>query len=171
MIDAIRAVRNLPDPRKVEFNIVGDGDMKSECEQAAKKLGLSNIVRFHGRLPRAQVDEWYQTSHIFLFPSFREPSGNVVFEAMAKGLPVIGSASGGPGYVIQEECGIKVIASNPEKYAADLAQAIMSFVNDSELLPRLSQAAIKRVGKIGLWSAKIDRLAQRYVKVVETPIN
>ena len=168
VIDAIRAVALAAPHCHLEFNIVGDGDMLETCKQEAQRLGVGHLVHFHGRLPRGEVTRWYERSHVFLFPSFREPSGNVVFEAMSQGLPLITSTTGGPGYVVTDASGIRVVPGGPQQYAEELGQGILRLARAPDRLAQMSRAALTRVEEIGIWTAKIDRLAEIYAEVVPT---
>ena len=66
----------------------------------------------------------------FIFPSYREPGGTVVHEAMAYGLPMIVSDTGGPGSAVDDSSGIRVHPETPEQYAADLAAAVARLVEN-----------------------------------------
>ncbi|MBK9991693.1 MAG: glycosyltransferase family 4 protein [Verrucomicrobia bacterium] len=108
ILEAIESVAMAAKHCAITFDIVGTGDLAAECQKLVTRLGLGEIVRLHGRVSKEEVFRWYDRSDAFLFPSYREPSGNVVFEAMSRGLPVIGSSIGGPGYVITDACGYRV---------------------------------------------------------------
>mgnify|MGYP002261134761 CR=1 FL=1 len=77
-----------------------------------------------GRVPRQAVTGLYEAADVFLFPSFREPSGSAVFEALGHGLPVITVDRGGPGHVVTSQCGIKVPVNDPDQMANAIAAAI-----------------------------------------------
>jgi glycosyltransferase involved in cell wall biosynthesis len=160
VIDAIRAVAIAAKSQPLRFDIIGEGDQLEECKQEAARLGVAEIVHFHGRIPRESVNSWYQDCHVFLFPSFREPSGNVVFEAMSQGCPLIVSTNGGPGHVVNDLCGVRVEPRNPEQYSRDLADAILRFCATPALIETASQNALLRVAEIALWDRKIDRMLE-----------
>ena len=153
---ALGLARDLP----VTLDIVGDGFDRTACEKLAADLGLADQVRFHGRLPRDQVDSFYQAADIFVFPSYREPGGSVVFEAMGQGLPLIVSDRGGPGHMVDESCGIRLHPVEPGQYAADLAAAISRLVQDRSLRLALGAGARRRAGQIALWDSKVSRLEE-----------
>lgn len=171
VIDAVRAVALAAKSCRIRFDVVGDGDMRQACQDEAQKLGVHAIVHFHGRVPRSEVDGWYKQAHVFLFPSFREPSGNVVFEAMSHGLPVIASAAGGPGYVVTEDCGFTITPTTLEEYPVAICGAIHTLSTEREKITTYSEQATKRISALALWSRKIqaiDRLYQDLLK--EEPI-
>src|SRR5262249_49416325 len=75
---------------------VGDGIHRPQIENVARQLGLAAECNFLGQLPagdavRAQCDR----AHLLVMPSFAEGLPRAMIEAMARGLPCIGSAVGG----------------------------------------------------------------------------
>jgi glycosyltransferase involved in cell wall biosynthesis len=163
--DAIRAlglVRDLP----ASLDVAGDGFDRAACEALASKLGLTGRVRFHGWLPRPQIEELYRSADVFVFPSYREPGGTVTFEAMGHGLPVLVSDIGGPGNAVDETCGIRVHPVSPEQYARELAAALSRLVRDPELRQALGEGSRRRASQIGLWDSKARQLEAIYAKVL-----
>ncbi|MBL6911121.1 MAG: glycosyltransferase family 4 protein [Pirellulales bacterium] len=167
VIDAIRAVAIASQTCHLQFDIIGEGEMLQECEAEVDRLSIRDIVRFHGRIPREEVNHWYQNAHVFLFPSYREPSGNVVFEAMGNGLPVITSATGGPGYVVNAQTGYTVEPLEPEYFSKHIAQAIKDLSQNPLLIEQKSKAAIERINELGLWSRKVSKLLQTYQDILK----
>lgn len=165
ILDAIHAIAKLPRSIPVEFNVVGDGDLLPTCKREVERLSISHLVRFHGRQPRDEVTKWYQRSDMFLFPSYREPSGNVIFEAMSHGLPIIAANYGGPGYVVNASAGFSVTPTEPEQYSSDLASCILRLATDPALIPQLSAGAIKRITELAFWPDKIRRLINLYSEI------
>jgi glycosyltransferase involved in cell wall biosynthesis len=158
--DAIRALglaRGLP----ARLEVVGDGFDRPACEALARELGLAGRVTFHGWLPRERLAEFYRAADVFVFPSYREPGGNVVFEAMGHGLPLLVSDLGGPGYAVDESCGIRVHPDHPQQYARDLAAALARLA-DPGLRRRLGEGARRRVRQIGMWDSKAARMEEIY---------
>ena len=163
--DAIKAlgiVRDLP----VVFDIVGDGFDRQECEALTVELELTEKVRFHGWIARDEVNEFYRNADIFLFPSFREPGGAVILEAMSYGLPLIVSNIGGPGFAVDDSSGIRLNTSAPEKYVADIAAALTRLVEDWEARLALGQGARCRVAEIALWENRVKRLDEILTDII-----
>lgn len=161
-IHALGIARDLP----AVLDIVGDGFDRASCETLTAELGLSDRVRFHGQLPRGRVDELYRAADIFVFPSYREPGGNVVFEAMSYGLPLIVSDRGGPGSAVDETCGLRLHPVSPDQYARDLAAALTRLVSDKALRQSLGDGARRRVTDIALWDSKVGQLEAIYADIM-----
>ena len=163
--DAIRALDLLRDLR-VQLDIVGDGFDRVPCEALAAKLELTDQVRFHGRKSRTDVDEFYRLADVFVFPSYREPGGNVAYEAMAWGLPLVVTSIGGPAAAVDDTCGFRVAPCTPEQFARDLAFVVRRLVEDPNLRSALGKAARRRVAQVGLWDAKLNRMDAIYHQVL-----
>jgi N-acetyl-alpha-D-glucosaminyl L-malate synthase BshA len=73
--------------------MVGDGEERSECEQLARDLGVSDNVRFLGK--QDAIEEILSVSDLFLMPSKSESFGLAALEAMACKVPVVSSNAGG----------------------------------------------------------------------------
>lgn len=93
---------------QVELRIGGDGQMRKDLEQLVKKLGISNQVRFLGKLSREIVLKEMQRSDAFVLSSRYETFGVVVVEALALGKPVIATRCGGPESIVGDGDGILV---------------------------------------------------------------
>jgi glycosyltransferase involved in cell wall biosynthesis len=166
--DAVRAISRVPEDMDVHLDVAGQGEELAICRAEARRLGVGNRITFHGQVSRTAVEALYEKADAFLFPSFREPSGSVVFEALRHGLPVITTDRGGPGFVIDASCGITVPAIDPGQLADDLAVAIMRIAQDDSLRIRLSTGARERIERIGLWDSKIRWLRALYVELSNT---
>lgn len=164
--DVIRAMSHLRD-LPVMLDVVGDGFDRIACETLARDLGVIEMVAFHGWKPRDQVEDFYRSADIFVFPSYCEPGGNVTFEAMGFSLPLVVSDRGGPGSAVDETCAIKVSPVTPVQFGADIAAAVRRLVEDRELRISLGEGARRRVADIALWDRKFDRLDRLFAEVLD----
>jgi glycosyltransferase involved in cell wall biosynthesis len=166
--DAIRALTRLTTSTPVVLDVLGEGFDRAACEALVAELGLGDVVRFHGWQPRERVEDFYRAADVSVFPSYREPGGNVVFESMGYGLPLVVTDLGGPGNVVDDTCGIRVHPENPEQFADDLAVAITRLVDDPALRARLGAAARERVAETAVWDRKVEQLEALYDDVLLT---
>lgn len=79
--------------------IMGSGRLESDLKQLAHKLGISEKVRFLGQVPCAR--RYFTAFDVFVLSSDHEPFGMVLLEAMAAGLPIIGTDCGGGREVVR----------------------------------------------------------------------
>jgi glycosyltransferase involved in cell wall biosynthesis len=164
--DAIRALASIPDIPGLTLDVVGVGEDMESCKREARELGVGELVRFHGWKSPAEVDSFYHNSDVFVFPSFREPSGIAVVEAMSHGLALIVAERGGPGFVVDDSCGFRIPVINPEQYASDIAQCIRKFVREPWLVDAMGTAAREKIKRDFLWSTKMERMTELYSRLV-----
>ena len=127
--DLIRALALL-EPGRFELEIVGGGPDEHVLRDLADRMGVGRDVRFLGALPRAEVAERYRAADLFTLPSSAEAFGNVFAEALASGLPIVGSATGGiPDLVEHGSNGLLVAPGDVHA----LAGAIRYLAKDPEL--------------------------------------
>ena len=163
--EAIRAIALCADLPLV-LDIVGDGPDRAACEALAEECGATGRVQFHGRQPRESVMRHYRDADIFVFPSYREPGGNVTIEAMSFGLPVIVCDRGGPGAAVSAACGFRLPVTTPEALARDVAQALRQLVVDTQLRHAMGQAAYAHVQRTALWAHRLARMENIFADLV-----
>ena len=91
--------------RDFELIMIGDGAERKKLEALVKKYGMDDNVTFTGKLSYDEVNNYYDWADLFLFPSLRDTSGNVVLESMSHGTPVIALNHNGASEMITPECG------------------------------------------------------------------
>lgn len=136
----IEALASLKDqfPQLV-YLVVGDGSYRPKLQELTQQLGVQDRVIFAGRQPRDKVGGFYQVAHVFSMPSRDESFGIVYLEAMAAGLPVIGTQGEGIDPIITEN-GVGSLVQHGD--VAGLAGEI------SNLLDPATAADLGRRGKV-----------------------
>lgn len=123
--------------------IVGDGPLRADLEAQAARLGVADAVRFAGY--QEDVVSAYAAMDVFVLPSRDEGFGLVFLEAMAMGVPVVGTrVIGSEDAVDDGVTGLLVPYANP----AALAGAVRSILGSLELASRLREAAADRVRRV-----------------------
>ena len=126
-------------------------------------LGMASKVRFIGQLPHAELIHYYREAAIFIFPSvWDEPSGNPPIEAMAVGVPVISTNTGGTSeYVIHGETGLLVEPGN----TSALVKAILQLLEHDEMRESMSRAGRKRAVEHFSYQQLVESLLDSYSKL------
>jgi glycosyltransferase involved in cell wall biosynthesis len=123
--------------------IVGDGPLRADLEAQANRLGVAHAIRFAGY--QEDVVSAYAAMDVFVLPSRDEGFGLVFLEAMAMGVPVVGTrVIGSEDAVDDGVTGLLVPYANP----AALATAVRSILESPELAGRLREAAADRVRRV-----------------------
>lgn len=167
--DAVRAMACLADLPGITLTSAGAGEEIALCQDEARALGISERVSFLGRISRDEVEELYSGHDVFVFPSFREPAGGVLYEAMRHGLPIITAARGGPDFIVDDSCGIRLPVTTPNDFAAGIADAVRLLHKDPDRRRSLGEGARAKVAVEGKWSAKADGLVELYHQLVVLP--
>jgi glycosyltransferase involved in cell wall biosynthesis len=130
----VRALALLP-ADSFDAMIAGDGPDRPELEAEVRRLGLWNRVQLLGE--RRDVPRLLARGGVFVLSSTSEGLPVSVLEAMAAGLPVVGSRVGGmPELVVDGETGLLVEPGDPE----GLAAALCGLLADPELRRRMGDA-------------------------------
>jgi len=140
--------------------IVGDGPEREELERKAAALGIVERVIFAGVAGRNEVPEWLSVMDALVLPSRREQweqFGHVLIEAMACGVPVIGTTSGEIPHVIGE-VGLVV----PMEDVAALAEAIERLAGDEGFRRQCRERGLHRAEAEFSHAAVAQRLAGIY---------
>ena len=159
-IDAINTCKS-----NVKLTILGDGQLKNELVQYAKKLAPNQIV-FAGMVPHEKTNQYYDEADIFILPSIRECGGAVVLEAMSRGLPAIVTAWGGPADYITNETGFLIEPKSRAFMIEQFALAIDRLAQQPNLRYEIGQAAINRVKQHFMWDKKIQNMMQVYHQAI-----
>jgi glycosyltransferase involved in cell wall biosynthesis len=153
-------VSKIPAARLV---LVGDGILSEELLGLVHVLGLRDNVEFLGTVGRVKVVEILSRASVFAFPSLREGLPFSVLEAMACGVPVIGSNIPGVNDLVDN--GVSGLLVQPRESEA-LAKAIISLLKDDKRRRIMSEAARSKIVKDYSWSNIIKKIDDVYHAVV-----
>ncbi|RJP32900.1 MAG: glycosyltransferase family 4 protein [Candidatus Omnitrophota bacterium] len=78
-----------------QCHIVGDGPEEENLKKLSRELGISERITFHGRMERESVARFLPQCDLFVLPSYAEGMSNAALEAMACGLPLVLTDTGG----------------------------------------------------------------------------
>lgn len=142
------------------LTVAGDGDDAPRLRRLASALGVGDAVRFTGYLSREALEKEYARSAVFAMPSRGEGFGLVYLEAMAHGLPCIGSTLDAAREVISEgETGWLV---DPDNTPA-LARAVSELLKSKETRARMGESGRRRVARHFTY----DRFRRDVTRVVD----
>ncbi|NMR20759.1 glycogen synthase [Cellulomonas fimi] len=180
----LRAAERLP----ADVQVVLCAGAPDTAELAAEVEGLvaglaerrQGVVWIAKMLPRDELVAVLASATVFVCPSVYEPLGIVNLEAMAVGLPVVGTATGGiPEVVDDGATGVLVPIDqaqdgtgtplDPDRFVADLADALTRVAGDPERAAEMGAAARRRVEEHFAWDAIAERTLEVYRAVLGEP--
>jgi glycosyltransferase involved in cell wall biosynthesis len=104
--------RLVRDELDVELIIAGDGAMKNRLKKITADLNLDKYIKFLGRISQSEIQRIMLDADCFVLSSNIETFGVVLIEALACGLPLIATKSGGPEDIINDSNGILIEIGN-----------------------------------------------------------
>lgn len=157
VVDVVRIFARVRRATPATLVLAGDGPDRDAAEQEVDRLGLRGDVRFPGKVDR--VADLLRGSDLFLLPSQMESFGLSGLEAMACGVPVLATRTGGlPEVVVEGETGYLLPVGAVEEFA-DRALAVLG---DAPLHARLRAAAAARAREFSA-----ERVVPRYEALYE----
>ena len=149
--------------KNIRLEIGGDGGQKNELEQLAASLGIAEQVQFLGSLSRTEVRNAMWRANTFVLSSYVETFGVVVIEAMATGLPVVATRSGGPEEIISSDTGWLTDTGDVEGLAEALVDAYSRWNEMNARAPEIRNEAVAKYGE----KAVVEQLRGIYESVLE----
>lgn len=126
----------------------------NELQEKTITSPFSNRIHWIGAVD--DVRPWYRAASLMVLPSTNEPFGRVVVEAMASGVPVIATRSGGiPEIITHMKNGILV----PENDVGAISNAVLTILQDPSLKGRLAGEGFKRAECFGM-EAHIKKMVE-----------
>ena len=162
-----QAYRDM-DHTRCHLVIVGGGPARSDLQRALHGLP----VTFTGYLSGEALAAAYASADVFAFPSTTETFGQVVLEAMASGLPVVGLlAEGVRDLVTDEQTGLLLAQAflSEEEQVVEYRLRLSRLVYDQQARERLHRAALAEA-RTRSWSLAMERLLRGYQEVITAKV-
>jgi N-acetyl-alpha-D-glucosaminyl L-malate synthase BshA len=159
--DVVRVLAAVRRRVPARLLLIGDGPERSRVEALVRELGLGEAVRFLG-MQRNFVDV-LQSADLFLLPSQIESFGLAALEALACGVPVVASRTGGvPEVVADGEVGLLFEVGDVEA----MAGGVVRLLEDAALWARMSAAARARALALYPREPTVSRYEAYYRRVL-----
>jgi Glycosyl transferases group 1 len=155
----LEALPLLKNPKNVQVNLIGDGDQRAAYEQRLSENGCTDRVKFWGKLDNNDVARAYAETDVLVLPSiWCENQPVSITEAMACGMPVIGSNMGGiPELVENGVNGFIFEAGN----AIDLADKMDRLMANSALVTAMGLNGQKKI-RSNTFALQVEKLLPFY---------
>lgn len=167
----IRAVAKLaPRYPNLQYLIIGDGSLRQDFNQLIAELNVSHMVQLLGWKEQQEIIEILNSSHIFIAPSVTAADGNqdapvnTLKEAMAIGLPVVGTQHGGIPELIEDGVSGFLV---PERDADAIAEKLGYLIENPHVWPQMGRAGRACVER----SYDLEKLNDQLVEIYQQVVN
>ncbi|MEJ5223382.1 MAG: glycosyltransferase family 4 protein [Anaerolineales bacterium] len=143
----------LLDPARYHFRVVGG------IPPAVRQHPLCQGLDFAGFVMRSAIQQEYRQADVFTLPSLYEGSAEVIYEALACGIPVVTTPAAGS--VVRDGVEGFIV---PERDPQALAQRIQQIVEDRDLRARMARAARERA-RDHTWAQYAERLSAVFQRI------
>jgi glycosyltransferase involved in cell wall biosynthesis len=144
------------------LEIWGDGEQSEAVDARIRASPYSARIFRRGRAPRDDVGKIMRAHSVYCMPSYGEPFGMTLLEAMASGVPVVTTNVGGPPFIVHSDGGRVV----PMRDVTKLAEALTEILSDRALQASMGTYNRRRVEQEFDWSRSLDRMESVYAQVL-----
>ena len=144
---------------KMELHLIGEGEQQPLLEEHVKALGIEAQVKFIGCVEHDRLAGYYQRSHVFVLPSKNEGMSNAALEALASGLPLVVSGTGGMTELVTD--GVNGYFIDPDQ-ALTFAERLMALADNPDRIVAFG-AESRRRAETRSWS----QVARNFRTVLE----
>jgi glycosyltransferase involved in cell wall biosynthesis len=141
------------------FEIMGEGSALEELQALATKLEVESHVRFLGRISSSDTPAYYQRARVFILPSANEGMSNALLEALAAGLPVVVTDTGGSSELVENGKNGFVIPRTTEA----IVSAVKKLLENEETRIKMGKVSRARA-EAQSW----DSVAKQYVECYQS---
>jgi glycosyltransferase involved in cell wall biosynthesis len=166
LVESLTILRSEAPDLPLEVSIYGKGvpEYENHMKAIAATHQIESWLKFKGNVPREQMPQVFAEHDVLVFPSiWPEPLARVVQEAMACGLVVIGTTTGGTPELLQDG---KNGLTFPAEDARQLATKIELVVKDRDLRARLAAAARQTIEQRFTLGHMVDQLEGIFAQLV-----
>jgi glycosyltransferase involved in cell wall biosynthesis len=142
--------------------VAGDGNERESLQHLAMGLGLEDKIVFLGIVPHEKLPALYQEANAFILPSLNEGMSNTMLEAIASGLPIVATDTGGTKEMVQDGVNGLIVAM---KDADDLAEKIERLILNSQECESMGIASRQRAEGLS-WESVAKRYVEEYVETI-----
>lgn len=161
LIEATAQIKkNIPN---IKTLILGGGEQERELKNLIKKLAAEKYVILGGYLQNELLPEYLRLSDVFCRPSLDEGFGISFIEAMASGLPTIGTNVGGIPDIIENESNGFLL--EPQNVTL-LAERLQTLLDDEKLQIKFRENGLKTIHEKFDWQIVLKQMEELYLSLV-----
>jgi glycosyltransferase involved in cell wall biosynthesis len=166
----ILAYKKILEAKTHVFLVVGgEGPLTQDLKSLAREIGVEDSVKFVGYIPEEELPYYYQMADLFILPTRElEGFGLVTVEALASGLPVLGTPVGGTKEILAHMGPEFLFAdSTPDSMAGLILKSMQIWATNREIYNEISQKCRMVAENHYSWDAHITRLENLFRVTVQ----
>jgi len=163
LIEAVGKLSRM-DVSDFELELVGEGERRPVLERMVSDLGLTRRVHFTGWVARDSIAGYYRRADIFVTATTWEGMPNTVLEAMACGLPIVGTQASGLHELVHD--GVNGYLA-PVKDPNALAEALALLIENGYERRRMGRQSRKLAEREFAWEYIAAQYVEIYRKILE----
>ena len=148
---------------KTTLTVIGKSPNNSEVSKLIEDLNLSDVITFRSGISEKEIVDLYHSSELAVIPSLYEGFGFGAGEAMACGVPLISTHSGGLKEVVGDAA-IKILPSS----AGEIEKAVINLFNNPDEMRKLSIRGRQRMEEIFDWKIAASSYESSFKGVIES---
>ncbi len=114
----------------VQLHVIGSGDLETKFQKMVQEMAIEKKVNFFGPVAHDEINKLYRHSDVFVLPSLNEGMSNSLLEAMASGLAVLATDTGGTKELVDDSNGIIIEKNSTES----IYLALQKLYNNRQML-------------------------------------
>jgi glycosyltransferase involved in cell wall biosynthesis len=148
--------------------IGGEGPLENTLREQVRKCGIEDFVRFVGYIPDEDLPSYYQMADLFVLPTTElEGFGLVTVEALASGLPVLGTPVGGTREILTKLGSDYLFDdSTPKSIALGILKALNGWATNRAVYKNISEACQKVAEQHYSWDSHVSKLEELFYSML-----
>jgi len=166
LISAFETVQN--GRRDLLLVVGGEGPLQAVLEEDARRCGVEDFVRFIGYIPDEDLPSYYQMADLFILPTTElEGFGLVTVEALASGLPVLGTPVGGTREILTKLGSDYLFDdSTPMSIGKGIAKALNGWATDQVAYKNVSETCRRIAEQHYSWDSHVSTLEDLFYSML-----
>jgi glycosyltransferase involved in cell wall biosynthesis len=166
LISAFEIVQN--GRRDLLLVIGGEGPLEMALREQVRSYGVEDFVRFVGYIPDENLPSYYQMADLFILPTSElEGFGLVTVEALASGLPVLGTPVGGTREILTNLGSDYLFDdSNPQAIASGILKALNGWATNQAVYKSVSQTCRMVAEQHYSWDNHVSKLEDLFYSML-----